>query len=76
MSHLTKIAGVPDKDRARPGMAHFAGSGPPRMTCGECIHRKDSKPTICMMFTTLTGKVGPPVRSHWHACRYFEERMK
>jgi hypothetical protein len=41
------------------------------MTCGECIHRKDSKPTICMMFTTLTGKVGPPVRSHWHACRYF-----
>lgn len=39
MSHLTKIAGVPDSDTAIPGMAYFAGTGPENKTCGDCIWR-------------------------------------
>lgn len=39
MSHLTKIPGVPDRSDVKPGMAHFAGTGPYGKTCGSCIHR-------------------------------------
>ena len=38
MSYMTKLAGVPDRDDARPGMAYFAGTGPQGKTCGDCAH--------------------------------------
>lgn len=39
MDHLTTIEGIPDRSAAIPGMAHFAGTGPPGKTCGDCVHR-------------------------------------
>jgi hypothetical protein len=34
--HLTSIPEVPDKANAVPGMAHFAGTGPPGKCCRDC----------------------------------------
>lgn len=39
MSHLTRLPGIPDSAEIKPGMAHFAGSGPAGKTCGQCVHR-------------------------------------
>jgi hypothetical protein len=39
MSIMTRLPGVPDRDDVKPGMAHFAGSGPYGATCGTCLHR-------------------------------------
>jgi hypothetical protein len=39
MSIMTRLPGVPDRDDVKPGMAHFAGSGPVDTTCGDCAHR-------------------------------------
>lgn len=36
---MVKIPGVLDKNDAKPGMAHFAGTGPQGKTCGDCLHR-------------------------------------
>ena len=70
-----------------PGQAHFAGTGPARATCGQCVHwvqkrknpraqaRKTQKPdqnNSCAEFLRLTGKHGPAVPRHALACRYFK----
>lgn len=39
MDYMTKLEGVPSTDDAKPGMAHFAGTGPYGETCGKCKHR-------------------------------------
>ena len=39
MSTMTRLPGVPDTDDVKPGMAHFAGSGPWGATCGTCRFR-------------------------------------
>ncbi|MGY2987648.1 hypothetical protein [Bradyrhizobium sp. USDA 4508] len=39
MGYLTKLPGVPDRDEVKPGMAHFAGTGPAGKTCGDCKWR-------------------------------------
>ncbi len=39
MSFMTKIAGVPDSDDVKPGMAFFAGTGPHGKHCGDCKFR-------------------------------------
>jgi hypothetical protein len=39
MSIMTRLPGVPDRDDVKPGMAHFAGSGPFGKTCETCAHR-------------------------------------
>jgi hypothetical protein len=39
MSIMTRLPGVSDRDDVRPGMAHFAGTGPVDTTCGGCEHR-------------------------------------
>lgn len=36
MSIMTKVDGCPDSDVAKPGMAHFAGTGPFDKKCGDC----------------------------------------
>jgi hypothetical protein len=36
---MTQIDGVPDRSLVKPGMAHFAGTGPIGKTCGDCAFR-------------------------------------
>jgi hypothetical protein len=84
--HLTPAA----HDRAAratfPGMAHFAGSGPPFKTCHECqfwdhngYHAKTGKyhglikPAPCRKFRALTREVGDKVPDDAAACRHFEQ---
>jgi hypothetical protein len=45
MSYLTRPPGVPDTDDVKPGMAHFAGTGPYGATCGTCRFRGYWRPT-------------------------------
>jgi hypothetical protein len=45
MSHMTKLPGVPDTDDVKPGMAHYAGTGPYGATCGTCRFRGYWRPT-------------------------------
>jgi|RhiMetdeSRZDD1v2_1073273.scaffolds.fasta_scaffold14554_4 hypothetical protein len=72
--YLTTIEGWPDKRDARPGMAHYAGSGPEKKTCGQCKHRGYSpdkfskKHNGCAKFRALTNMDGPEVKSDWRAC--------
>ena len=63
-----------------PGMAHWAGSGPPGATCGKCKNWRslgddDSgkiKFNRCEKYFQLIGKVGPePIPKGTAACRYF-----
>jgi hypothetical protein len=72
----------------RPGMAHFAATGPFGQTCGTCVHlaywqqvRNASGNIVktkhrkgCAKFHALTGQHGPPVRASTEACRHFERR--
>jgi len=56
--HLTEIPGMPDRATAVPGMAHFAGTGPPGKHCGDCEFKGYSRqraerwdPALQMMVT-------------------------
>lgn len=64
-----------------PGMAHWAGSGPPGATCGKCaflvsttIRSKVS--TRCGQYTKMMdGEIGPrPIPKNTRACKYFEPK--
>ena len=85
MGILTKIEGCPDRDTAIPGMAFFAGTGPPGRTCGDCLHRgysregkngKWKKTTGCKVFKSLTGQHGAAVSKGNASCNYFEAARK
>jgi hypothetical protein len=74
---MTKVPGAPDSGDVRPGMAFYAGSGPPGTCCGTCKHRgyydRDyEKRTGCALFFKWTGKSGPPVGLRWASCKYYE----
>ena len=73
--------------QSRPGMAHFAATGPFGATCGECLHFGSWKQIRgaagnvvnttrvkggCAKFLALTGKHGPALPPNTPACRYFE----
>jgi hypothetical protein len=73
----------------RPGMAHFAATGPFGATCGTCaffgyyqqIHSKagDTIATkwrgrSCGKFFELTQNHGPAIPACTEACRHFEQR--
>jgi hypothetical protein len=74
--------------RSRPGMAHFAATGPFGTTCKECIYLGDWKQTRnasgeivstkrwggCRKFRELTGKHGDAVPPGTESCRYFLRR--
>jgi len=49
MDPMTKLEGVPTRDQAIAGMAHFAGTGPFGKTCGDCkfrgLYRESAKVT-------------------------------
>src|SRR4051794_17086014 len=75
---LTDASSVARRDLARtlPGMAHFAGGGPPGATCVHCAHWQRPAPNqkhICQKFIELTPR-GPakPVPGRTPACKYFE----
>ena len=73
----------------RPGQAHWAGSGPPGTTCGECAHlgyfrkhQNGSGDTVrthrvggCAKFHELTQKHGPAVAKGAPACKYFQPKQ-
>ncbi len=78
---LTKVSGSFSRSDAKPGMAHFAGTGPAGKTCGVCVYRGyyrnkyDAKKHYgCQKFRTLTGRNGPAVDAAYQACRYFEQK--
>jgi hypothetical protein len=80
MSTMTKIAGVPDRNTAIPGMAFFAGTGPASTTCGTCKFRgyvsEEHQAPIhygCSMFRRLSGKHGPIVHKGNESCKYYEK---
>jgi hypothetical protein len=74
----------------RPGMAHFAGSGPLNATCGQCVFLgyfeqvRDAAGNMviaktrmgCKKYFQLTQQHGPPVPPNTAACRHFERIEK
>jgi hypothetical protein len=72
--------------KTRPGMAHWAASGPPDQTCAECRYldyQRQNQNAIgaivatkqhrgCAKFFALTGRHGPIVPKRTEACRHFE----
>jgi hypothetical protein len=70
-----------------PGMAHFAGSGPPQKTCRECSfwdhghhdyraagkQRGLIKPARCRKFRALMNAVGAKIPDDAAACRHFDQ---
>jgi hypothetical protein len=74
----------------RPGMAHFANTGPFGATCGECVFlgyakvRRTTRGDVvktkhvqaCAKFHELTGKHGAFLPVTTAACRYFERKLK
>jgi hypothetical protein len=69
--------------QSRPGMAHFAATGPFGTTCKDCMFwekavGKDGgkERRRCMKFRALTGQMGPPIPGATESCRYFERRGK
>jgi hypothetical protein len=74
----------------RPGMAHFANSGPFGTTCGECAYLgyfktrrtmggdtvKTKHVRACAKYHALTGKHGAVVPANTPSCRYFERKAK
>jgi hypothetical protein len=75
--YLTKIEGCPDRGALKGGMAHFAGSGPPGQTCGDCQHldraiRKGISKARCVMFQKLMGgRKGEFIDPKFASCKYF-----
>jgi hypothetical protein len=91
MRNLTVVN--PELDRlvkqTLPGMAHWAGTGPPGTTCEQCKHFGYSAPlrnrrgkTVgaknypksCHRFFELMQQHGPPLRPSTLSCRHFEPR--
>jgi hypothetical protein len=60
------------------GQAHFALSGPPGKTCGDCRHFADERGQRgrCQKFTHLTDRIGKPYPAYARSCKYFEEKTK
>jgi hypothetical protein len=68
----THVDGVPDREDAIKGMAHFAGGGPAGTTCGGCAFRGLMRvPKYTML---KDGDAERPVKPYRHlGCRkYFE----
>jgi hypothetical protein len=72
----------------RPGMAHFANTGPFGTTCGECAHLgyhktrrctsgdavKTQHVRACAKYRELTGKHSAALPPNTSSCRHFERR--
>jgi hypothetical protein len=76
--------------RTEPGMAHWAGSGPPGAHCDDCAFlgywqriKNDAGDIVrsvrshgCARYFALTGIHGPAVSGRADACRHFERRAE
>jgi hypothetical protein len=73
--HLTAM--IREQGRTAPGMAHWAGSGPPDRVCGQCQFKgywalkgnrhglgRDVRSAGCEQFFHLTGKHGPAINGN------------
>src|SRR5262249_39721909 len=68
--------------KTRPGMAHFADTGPCGTTCGECAHfgylrqprNRTGTRAGCAEFHRLTDKHGPVIADTTPSCRYFQHK--
>jgi hypothetical protein len=86
--HLTDPGGRPSShmlNASYPGMAHFALTGPPGMTCRNCEHWTGCgllqsfypagggilKPRACEKYMALMGKPRHAVPHYAAACRHF-----
>ena len=62
----------------RPGMAHFAGTGPAETTCEDChclnLTSGKSNNGRCLKYEEITKRRGPSVDKWALACRYFARR--
>jgi hypothetical protein len=72
----------------RPGMAHFANTGPFGTVCGECAYWgyfktrrttagdavKTKHVSACAKYRELTNKHGPVVPANTPSCRHFVRR--
>jgi hypothetical protein len=75
---------------SRPGMAHFANTGPFGTTCGECMyfgyHKarrtaagdpiKSKHVRACAKYYELTGKHGAVLPANTPSCRHFQRRQE
>jgi hypothetical protein len=63
------------KRATRPGMAHFAFSGPAGRTCNECEfygYPKGKGTTLaCAKYRAMMGMDGPPIPRGTPCCKYF-----
>jgi len=72
---------------SKPGMAHWAATGPLSATCKQCTHygywqqrnaygdeleRPKRRTACCEKFFKLTGKHGNSIPPDTEACRHFE----
>jgi hypothetical protein len=89
-AHLTSIDAEFERQvaKTRPGMAHFAATGPFGVTCGDCMSWnywrqvrnasgdlvRTTKSQGCEKFYKLAGRHGPAIPPGTDACRYFERR--
>jgi hypothetical protein len=77
---LTRIEGVPTRAEVKPGMAHFAYTGPAGKTCGDCaacqIQAGRRELYRCATFKRLTGKIGNCIMKQFGACKYFEQKQQ
>lgn len=65
--------------RTRPGMAHWAGSGPEGAVCGHCIfwgyiaHGRQRTGKSCEKYYRLTGLHGGGLDKRQDGCKYFQK---
>lgn len=65
----------------RPGMAHWAGTGPDGASCGKCLNFGDvpsdgegsrMNRDRCKKYLQMTGNIGGRLPKKTAACKYFE----
>ena len=62
----------------RPGMAHFAATGPAEARCADCRYLGPANGMVesasCRKYEEITKRHGPKVFKRTPACRYFARR--
>ena len=81
MKPMTEVAGTPDREDIRPGMAHFAGTGPQGTWCKHCLFLHVNKygpgeKGTCGKYRKIMGKPGPKFPVMTPSCRYYERNKE
>lgn len=69
--HLTNDRNSQQAFKTLPGMAHWAGSGPPGKTCGQC---KEYRKNRCDKYRRMMERGGPQFGDGASACKFFVEK--